>query len=459
MKEMDPPTRAIVDYVASVDYASLPARAVHAVTRNFIDSISCMGAGCDERAARAARAYAKTATGTPSASAAGVADPVLLDGAVLANGTAIRQGEFHDDEHRRAPRSQIAPALFALAEAAGAAPAQFIEAVFVAYQVVMALGDDAPVRDTGFAQSLHISIGVVAGASKLLALDDGQRANAIAIALAPSIPMSVPERQPHLTWGSMASAHAAMTAIFAARLASMGITGPPNVFDGPGALWDKVTGAFEFTDIGRTHHSLTAPEGIGHRSYPTYRQSQGTLRLLLDLLADAGSADIEAITVEVTDRALRTGGTDIPPGGWRADEAYYSLPYLAARAALDRDISPATFDRERLDDPRLAQALQQITVLENPEFSDPRLSPEGERSRVTVRWTDGRQRAAEQVFPRGHARNPLSDDQLTAKFQASVARRLSPQPLDELLGRLWNLPKESDLGRIAALLRAFSTAG
>jgi 2-methylcitrate dehydratase PrpD len=315
MKEMDPPTRAIVDYIASVDYASMPSPAVHAVTRNFVDTVACMAAGCDGRAARTARAYARSATGMPAASAVGVPEPVLLNGAVLVNGTAILQGEFHDDEQARPPRSQIAPALFALAEAVGASPAQFIEAVFLAYQLVVALSDDAPLPGTGFAQSLHISISVAAGAAKLLALDGDQGANAIAIAIAPSLPIAVAEQQPDADWGPTASAQAAATAVFAARLASMGITGPPHVFDGTEALWETVTGPFEFTGIAQT-----------------------------------------------------------------------------------------------------------------------------------------------QAFPQGHAKKPLSDAELSAKFDAAVADRLSPQLLDELRSRLWNLHREPDLGPVATLLRGFSNA-
>jgi 2-methylcitrate dehydratase len=454
---MDQPTRAIVDYIGSVDYASIPPSATHAVTRNFVDTVACMAAGCDDRAARAARAYARTATGTPAASALGVAGPVLLNGAVLANGAAIRQGEFHDDEQTRPPRSPIAPALFALAEAAGATPAQFIEAVFLGYQLAVALSDEAPLPATGFAQSLHISISVAAGAAKLLALDADQRANAIAIAITPSLPMGVPEHQPGAAWGPIASAQAAMTALFAARLAGAGITGPPHIFDGTEALWDTVTGAFELTGIDRAHTSLTAPERIAHRSYPASRRSQGPLRLLLELLDDGPSADVEAITIEVADQAPRAGAA-APPRTWRAEDAYYSLPYLAARAVLDRDISAATYTPERLDDPRLAQTLPRISVVEAPDLAGPEQPGHGEPARVTVRWNDGRERSLVQVYPRGHARNPLSDAELSAKFDASAAGRLSPKLLDELRTRLWNLPGEPGLGPIAALWRRFPVA-
>ena len=67
-------------------------------------------------------------------------------------------------------------------------------------------------------------------------------ANAIAIALAPSIPLRV-ARTGHLShWKSAAPGHATMSATFAVRLAQAGMTGPAPIFEGELGFMKLLTG-------------------------------------------------------------------------------------------------------------------------------------------------------------------------------------------------------------------------
>jgi hypothetical protein len=52
--------------------------------------------------------------------------------------------------------------------------------------------------------------------------------------------------------------------------------------------------------------------------------------------------------------------------------------------------------------------------------------------------------------------NPMTDDELTMKFDTSVSMVLRPPEHEELRRRLWNLTAERDLTRIAELFRQFS---
>src|SRR5215831_3723202 len=99
--EMDLPTRAIVDYVGGIDYAAIPDKGIHAIVRNYVDTVSCVAAGLDLKSARATRRFASGVMGTPAASVFALETPSLLDAAVLANSAAVSFGEFHDDELTR----------------------------------------------------------------------------------------------------------------------------------------------------------------------------------------------------------------------------------------------------------------------------------------------------------------------------------------------------------------------
>jgi 2-methylcitrate dehydratase PrpD len=60
---------------------------------------------------------------------------------------------------------------------------------------------------------------------------------------------------------------------------------------------------------------------------------------------------------------------------------------------------------------------------------------------------------AERKYPDGHAKNPLSDAALEAKFRYMFQRHRSPMHCEQMLARLWRLETVGDVGRevLAAL--------
>ncbi len=60
------------------------------------------------------------------------------------------------------------------------------------------------------------------------------------------------------------------------------------------------------------------------------------------------------------------------------------------------------------------------------------------------------------TFPRGHARNPMTDQEVEHKFRTLTEPLLKLNKIDEILDRCWNLEKQDSIG---LLLAAFAGAG
>jgi 2-methylcitrate dehydratase len=457
--DMDAPTTAVVDFVTGASYSDLSSAGVHAVIRNYLDSVGCAAAGFTGESAVLSRKIAETTAGSPLASAFGVPNPVLVEFAVMANAAATRYLDWNDGGLVGHP-SDMAPALFAMAEANAASGQDLITALYVAYETLAAFGKAVPLRDKGWDQGFIISIGVAAGLGKLLKLSRDEIANALAIAVTPSVPLRVSRAGELSHWKSLASGHSSVTATLAARLAQSGVSGPRHVFDGTEGVFEKVTGEFELPSLPESR-AASVPERVQHKYFPSFMESQGPITMMLNMRGKFEPEDVESIKLTTFYLAWHEGG-----GGqgdhaqkWNPqtrETADHSLPYLMARAFFSGPITPSSFTPELVLDPALRPFMDRIEVVEDREFSVRRKSHFEERGVLEVKLKNGRSLTDETVFARGHPNNPMTDDELGGKFDSSIDLVLDTDDHKDLGERLWALDEQPDLNAIAALYRKFS---
>lgn len=91
----------------------------------------------------------------------------------------------------------------------------------------------------------------------------------------------------------------------------------------------------------------------------------------------------------------------------------------------------------------LRSLIARLTVVEEPEFT--RRYPAESRSRVEVTTRDGRRLAAETSHPKGHHRNPLTDDEIEAKFRGLASVALGPARSDRVLAEVRGLENAPSL--------------
>jgi 2-methylcitrate dehydratase len=129
------------------------------------------------------------------------------------------------------------------------------------------------------------------------------------------------------------------------------------------------------------------------------------------------------------------------------ETADHSLPYMLAVALTDGRIGPASFEPKRYLDPALRPLMNRIRVAADDEFT--RRFPGELPAEVSVLTRSGQRLVERAVYPKGRARNPMTDADVAAKFRDLSADVLPAARVDAALGELWRL---SDCPRIGSLL-------
>jgi 2-methylcitrate dehydratase len=263
-------------------------------------------------------------------------------------------------------------------------------------------------------------------------------------------------------WKGCAFANAARNGVFAALLASEGLTGPAPIFEGDLGFFKLVSReAWEPAPMGSAANPRFMITDTYIKFWPAEYHSQSAidaafqLRPLLDAPASPSSQGKEAQAANATwardlvkavarfDIHTFNAAVDIigkDPEKWRPqtrETADHSLPYCTAVALVDGQVTDAQFESSRFTDPVLLELVSKIQVHRDADLNT--RYPRGIPNRLTVTLTDGRQLVKEVEFPRGHAHNPMSDDEVEQKFRALVEPRYGKARADQILSACWNL--------------------
>jgi 2-methylcitrate dehydratase len=114
-------------------------------------------------------------------------------------------------------------------------------------------------------------------------------------------------------------------------------------------------------------------------------------------------------------------------------------------------IEPRHFGEEYWRNPQLLALVQKVKVRVSDEAN--RRAPEAMLSTVDVMTTSGQHYTAEVPYHRGHYKNPMSDQEIEAKFRALAQDLLTPARTAALLDSLWHLEQVEDIGQVIRLVR------
>jgi 2-methylcitrate dehydratase PrpD len=438
-------TSVLADFVASIEYASLPDELVRRVARQCLDLVGVALAGSSEPAARAVRrlgASVGPATVWGTAAQAGEAD------AAMANATAGHALDFDDmwlpGAHPTAP---IFPAAFAIAEANGSSGQDLIAAQVAGYEVMGRLHSAVSGRYGWHPTGVFGTLGAAAAASRLLGLSG--TATAIAFGIASSMAGGIDGQSGTMT-KPLHAGLAAHAGVRAALLAADGFTASDAVFDGKRSFFSTFFAtttpqAWRLTaDLGSTYYLLNP--GIGIKMYPAGYYMHQSYEAALDIVLgeNIDADDVASIRIGVPgsrfDRQFPRSSLD----------AKFSVQYMAAMAVLFRRLTADLFDEKIVFSAPVQSLLARISA-----YHEPRLpaNPDIAHNPVTIACRDGREFTTSVTMPKSHWSYPLPREAWIGKFRANAASVLADPAVDGLVDAFDHLERASGLSHIAGLLR------
>jgi 2-methylcitrate dehydratase len=365
--------RQLAEFVVGAEYDSISEDARRALKARILDSLGTAIGAVEGEPIRLIRKHVEDFGGKPICTLIG-GGKTSPDRAALFNGGLIRYLDFNDSYLAKGetchPSDNIG-AVLAAAEQAGRSGRDLLTAVAVAYQVQTRLSDEAPVRAKGFDHTTQGVYGAAAGVAKALGLDVERTADALAIAGTAFNALRVTRTGALSHWKGLAAPNAAFAATHAAYLASHGITGPAEVFEGNKGFMETISGSFH---IDWAREDLESVSRTIIKKYNAEIHSQSALEGLLELRErfNIDPHGVRSIDLETFDVAYHIIG-----GGEEGDktivrtkeEADHSLHYMMAVALLDGTVLPEQYGPERILRDDVQSLLRKVRVRESQAFS------------------------------------------------------------------------------------------
>jgi 2-methylcitrate dehydratase len=141
------------------------------------------------------------------------------------------------------------------------------------------------------------------------------------------------------------------------------------------------------------------------------------------------------------------------PEKWKPETretADHSLPYITAIALIDGEVTSRQFEPERFADPKMWKFLERVEVKRNAELSG--MYPGAVANIVHVELTDNRKLTKRVDYPLGHAKNPLKDTEVEAKFRSLVVPLLGEERAKRILERAWKLDEAQNVDQLIELV-------
>lgn len=438
-------TAELADFALAVEYDDLSDGVRDALKKRVLDSVGIAVGAMGAEPVEAVRRTVASQTAGGAAGLWGSDEHVAPSGAATYNTALTRYLDYMDSF--LAPGETPHPSdnvgsVVACGQARDVDGAELLAGIGVAYEVQGELAWNAPVRDRGWDHVTHTVLSAATAAGRTYGLDREQLRNAIGIAGTAHNALRVTRTGGINEWKGIASANAARNAVYAVVLASEGTEGPTDLFEGQKGWKQVVSGDFEVDlDPGceRVHDTMT-------KRYVAETYAQSAVEGIIDLAEehDLDPADVESIDLTTF------GGAKLIIGGGEGSryevdskaQADHSLPYMLAAALIDREMTNAQYEPERIRADDVQRLLRTVDV-----EADERLTERFEDglmpAEIRVELADGTTVEVEKEAFRGHPTQPMSWDRLEAKFHGIAGGRYGERRREEIVEAVRTLEERS----------------
>jgi 2-methylcitrate dehydratase PrpD len=451
-------TRDLARFAAETRPDEIPPDVIQRIKLSVIDGLGVCLQGTTLPWTRTVYEVVQHEGGNRIASLWGTGQKNSLTNTVLFNSTAGHAFEM-DDIHKESilhPNSLAVPVALALAEAHPALSGRdIVTALALGYEVGLRIGNAA--TTSLFLNGFHpqgTSGAFVAAvtAGRLLRLDAMQMQHAIGIA--GSMGAGLMAAQEGAMVKRLHAGRAAQSGLMAALLARRGFTGISDIVE---AGYGGFLSSFSRTpNVERLMQGLRVDweaGKVGFKMYPNVTSIHAALDALRSILVEehVTAAQIKEIKVGCGHMTFVHTAWDYRPIGVTAAQMnmYYGLSVMA----LKGNVSASDYSGDSIADPDIIAFMPRINIAVDSELES-RGPPYRHAARVAVLTTDGRIVRREVLHRRGSPENPVTRQDVEAKYDGNVSRLLGLGAADRLKSHVAKLELLASPNEIISIVAA-----
>ena len=447
-----PLTQHLAAFCTRLDYDRLPAEVVDRAKYFFLDYLGVAVRGSLSDSSQPLYRLADSLASAGRGTVLGRAETVNFPYAALANGTSAHSLEL-DDTHQAGSIHlgvSVFSAALAVAEQVGASGKDFLTASVVGFEVAARLAMALKPTEH-YGRGFHPTatcgtFGAAASAAKLLGLSEAQLLSALGIAGSQSagsmefLAEGAWTKRLHPGWAAFSGVHAAL-------LAKEGFIGPRTILEGR-------DGFLKAYGLRPDPRKISA--GLGEdfqilrtavKPHACCRYTQAPIDAVLSIVQehDVQPEQVEQITIGM----LETGIPVICEPAARKSrptnvvEAQFSLPFGVAVALLKRRAGLDEFSEAMLADAAVGALMSKVGYEPDPQLE--KNYPKEWPAWARVSLNTGHEVSAQVRFPKGDPENPLSWDELTAKYVDLATAVWTDARADRVCEAVRGLEDASDL--------------
>jgi 2-methylcitrate dehydratase len=451
--------RGLAELVHQIRPESLPADVVAETKRRVLDAVGVSLAGFDTDIRRIAHGLAEDLGGKEESTVWGAPKRVSCDKATLVNSTMLRYLDYMDSHAGKDachPCFNIPPCL-AVAERVGASGKQLLAAIVAGYEIQIRFQDNCVVGKRGWFSGMYLEFSVPLATGLLLGLDVEQLTNAVAISashgntLAAQSAGHIPQSK------STADGMVSMTGVVSALLAKRGITGPHDVVESKAGFERAIAESLDRDGLLKPIGEFKVME-VNTKWFNTVRIAQTAVTGVFGIMDKLG---ITWRDVESLDICLPTGEFNSHDGVWNSasrlrpttrDSANHSPIYSVSVAMVDRVLGPEQYEPAKLANPDVHSVIDRVKL--KPDGNLDKHWPAAAVTRVVLKTKDGRSGDVTTLYPPGHHKNRVSQEQLQEKFTRLAGHKLDAGRRKAFFEAVAHLDSLKSVDELTSILRA-----
>jgi 2-methylcitrate dehydratase PrpD len=437
----DGPTGRLATWIANLTLDRVPQNVVERAKHLLLDGLGCALVGAQLPWSRVATDAVLGLEGAGDTVVIGTGHTTSAPAAAVLNGTFI-QGFELDDFHPLAPLHSCSLLIPALLSTTSARPqpstgAEFLLAAIAGFEVGPRVGytlHGTQMLDRGWHSGSVFGTHAAAMASgKLRGLPPAQLEDALGLAGTQSAGLMAAQYEAMSK--RMHHGLAARNGFYAAGLAAAGYTGIKRVFEREYGGFLSVFGEGHDPDAS----VLTAQLGQRWETSAIVVKCYAAMGGLLAAIDAARKLRNSVAPVDIAKIDITVGETVYKHGWWTPERpltpigAQMNIGYATAAALLDGNVLPEQFTPARLDSDDIWSLIAATTVHLDESLAHADVS-QWFRTDVAVTTRDGAVHHARVVQPHGAPTDPVTNDELVAKFH-SLANRVTSRTRADAIER------------------------